>query len=44
MVTDLDQAAEPVARFIGIDAVPVIAIVRGHDVESHGQFQATGQG
>jgi hypothetical protein len=44
MVADLDQAAEPVARLVGADLVAVVAVVRGHDVEPHGQLPAAGQG
>ena len=44
VIADLDQAAEPVARRVGVDPVPVVAVVRGHDVEPHGQSLSAGQG
>jgi hypothetical protein len=34
VVADLDQAAEAVARLISVDPVPVVAGVRGHDVDT----------
>jgi hypothetical protein len=44
MITDLDQTAEPFARHIAVDPVPVVAGVCGHDVEPHGQFLPAGEG
>jgi hypothetical protein len=36
MVSDLDEAAELVARLVGVDLVSVVAAVGGHDVEPDG--------
>jgi hypothetical protein len=33
VVSDLDEAAEPVAWLVGVDLIAMVAIVGGHDVE-----------
>src|ERR1700729_3629650 len=38
VVADLDQAAQPVAGQVGVDAVLVVAAVHGHGVEPGGQL------
>jgi hypothetical protein len=44
VIADLDQAAEPLARLVGADLIPVVAFAGRDDVESQGQFAAAGQG
>jgi len=44
VVADLDQATQPVAGQVGADLVPVVALMRGHDVGPDGQLLTAGQG
>src|ERR1700728_3042442 len=44
VIAYLDEAAEFVGWLVGVDLVPVVTRVGGHDVEPQGQFAAAGQG